>query len=381
MDLDNTFKLIGSFHKFQKCMIVLLGSSSLFCAMILYSTIFTEATPKLICNYINSNYTNKTIQSDCDVWLNISKSKNNDEPIIYKCEYDQTYYGDTVTTDLNLICDREYLIKLSQTFFMVGCFSVLFSGYFGDKFGRFRFIMILLVSTLIVNAVGQLMQMKMVDLSIDARYYVYTLTQFLLGALSFSIYITGYVLLLELTSKDNHTIFSIINLYFYVLGEVVVVGIAYFVNNWRIFNWILVIYNFFLTIVAALFLVESPSWLIESKQYDRAIKSLNKIALINGRKDVFNVDRKINNAEEFYQYLVEKGTIDERDSNSGIEYKEGKQILINDDTDSVEKNNSKSMLKSIFIGKDNIIKTVLLSYIWIAVSLLYFGVSFGYYVY
>ena len=55
-------------------------------------------------------------------------------------------------------------------------------------------------------------KIKALNISIYGRYIIYSITQFLIGSFVNCVYISSYVLLLELTTHRYHTIFSNIKL-------------------------------------------------------------------------------------------------------------------------------------------------------------------------
>ena len=133
------------------------------------------------------------------------------------CTFDQTYYGETLVKELELVCDRKYLISLTQTFYLVGTVCAVFTGYISDRYGRKKSV-ILLVSALTVTLfITQLLLLKEINMSMTSRYVIYTGAQVLSGIFSYALYYCCYVLHLESTTKT--TLFTNIYLSIYVLGK------------------------------------------------------------------------------------------------------------------------------------------------------------------
>ena len=342
--METIFSLIEPFGLYQKKTLAVVGLSSALAAMTIYTTIFTAAKPDLICNSLFSNHTNLTT---CEIWTNITRAKQMNKTQLYKCEFDKKYYGRTVITDFGLVCDLEYKVNLAQSLYMIGGFSVLFSGWFGDRYGRRKStsgFLILLTATL---AISQLIQAELFAISLSIRYIAYCVTQFLTGAFSFSMYTSCYVLLMELTTHRYHTLFSIINLYFYIFGEFISVLISYYTKEWEIINWILMSCSVMMIFLIQLFLPESPRWLVSTGQYDQAYKSIVYISRYNGKK--YNaVNHKLNTKCDF---------LDAFDCISNLD--EGE-----DDHKNFKKQSIKMTLAEILYPKRNFLKTVLLGIIW-----------------
>lgn len=354
--METIFSLIEPFGRYQKKTCFLIGISSALAAMTIYTTLFTAAKPALICRSLLSNSTNLTT---CEAWSNFTQTRSMHGIQVFTCEFEKKFYGRTLITDFELVCDREYLANLAQSFYMFGGFSVLFSGWFGDRFGRRKStsgFLILLTFTLVIN---QLIQGNAFKISMSQKYIFYCITQFLTGAFSFSMYTSSYVLLMESTIEKYHTLFSIINLYFYIFGELLSVLISFFLREWEIINLIMMSFSVMMIFFIQLFLPESPRWLVSSGQFDRAYKQIVHISRYNGKK--FNsVDYKINSETDF---LSAFDSISEIDENMGKHKSKNMSI--------------KSILFEILHPKKNFLKTFLLGIIWITVSLLYFGVSLG----
>jgi MFS family permease len=160
------------------------------------------------------------------------------------------------------------LRELSQTIYLIGSLSAFFSGLAGDKFGRKRATLVFVGAYAFINIVGQLLMTDYsiffssaangAALSADVRYVIYCLVQFFGGILAFSMFSSSYVLLIELTTDDYHTRFSNINIYFYVLGELMILVAYFFSRNWHITSWFIHIFSLLLFILLARVLPESP---------------------------------------------------------------------------------------------------------------------------
>jgi OCT family organic cation transporter-like MFS transporter 4/5 len=276
--LDTIIENINPFGKYQKLMLFFIGIPSALTAITVYSTVFTAPEPNYFCQndenilYLKNNSNSKDL---CNIWSN--KSNN------YECYYKDEYYGKTIISEWNLICGRKALAGLTQTFYMLGCVSGLFVGYFGDKFGRKRTSFVLLCLSSITMIVTQVLLIDKINISITGKYIIYSISQFFIGGLVNSVYSTAYVLLLKITTNKYKTLFSNIMLFNYVLGELFILLIAYFIRNWQIINFIIAGLTTIVTILFFFLFEESPKWYVEHKKYEEALKVLQKIAKINNR--------------------------------------------------------------------------------------------------
>ncbi len=113
---------------------------------------------------------------------------------------------------------------------------------------------------------------------------VIVIGQIILGSGCYSVLIIGYVIISEL-SEDKFKQYSITMLNaVWALTQVFISGFYFWFNYWS--NYLLFIQlipNIILIVVAFLYFVESPYFLIEKqKDVEAAMKSMRKIAAING---------------------------------------------------------------------------------------------------
>lgn len=405
--MDSFLESTGAFGRYQKVMTVLIGTLSSLSSFCIFASVFIAAESDLLCKYTNKTAVdqrliNKTLTSEekCSMWANITNNDNNNlnkETLNYECKYDNTYYGETIITEWNLICERNFLVSVSQTVHMVGSLCSVFCGWLGDRYGRRRYTLVTLLLLSITLAVSQLLLSPKLNMSIMTRYMIYTIAQFLIGALVNCCYCSSYVLLLELTDGKHKTTVSNINSYMYAIGQLNVAVGYYLTKNWHLLNWIIVIYSIVSFILLYFFLPESPQWLISMKKYDDAYKILYRIATVNKRKAKFLCEYS-NGLSKFSQMLAkcEVENDSEKDSEDAF-LKEPKlnenlrRVNVNDEDNSnnnnaieassnIDKPSSNQILAiftEIFCPRKNFIKTILMTYVWNALTLLYYGVGLG----
>jgi len=231
--MEIAIESVKPFGKFQKCSIFLVGLSSVLIAMIQYSTVFTLAEPNLACHSKNQN---QTILDTCQIWSNLTIENTNESFI--ECNFDTTYYGQTMVNEWGLICEKKFLVSLIQTLYLIGTVSSLVLGPISDIYGR-KFLSVGLLFALFITLMTiEITQLKFLNLSFNIRYVIYCIAQFLIGIFANSIYSILCILLLELTTTKYSTIVNNINLYMFVFGEVVILVLAFFSRNWHTINWV-----------------------------------------------------------------------------------------------------------------------------------------------
>ena len=297
--IDQLLENVGSFGRYQKIQFFLVGLLAVVPAMTAFSYVFIAATPDHRCQV---NLTNDT--DSFDKWTPVHEqflSNNIKERrcFIYeitsqgkqlkKCSnwvFNQTYYGTTISTDWNLVCDQLHLKGITQNAYIIGTSGSLLSGIMSDKFGRrtTMFWLILLLAV-VFNFTQLFMHSNMSSMN---KLIIFTLSRLLTGFAQ-TTYSISLVLLLEMTSAKRRVLASNILSYFYTLGELLIMGIYYFTRDWAMTMWILTVY-----VMPFLFyyccVPESARWLATTRQLRQARKVLERIGLINGR-ELNNVDR------------------------------------------------------------------------------------------
>lgn len=335
--MENIINSIGPFGKFQKLAAFLIGLLSALTSFTIYSTIFIAAQPKFQCSLKDKPHS--VVNNECEIWENMNKKNYS---AIYECFFDKTYYDHTIVVELLLVCDDKYLIGLTQSIFMIGSICGLFVGYFSDKYGRKRCLLVLTCFLSMVLIVCELLQTKSIfDFNRMTKYIIYCVAQFLIGAFSKSIYLVAYILLIELTTFKYSTIISNINLYMYVFGELVVLLIAYFFRDWHLLNWTMAIYSVFFIFIITFVLPESPRYLLAKGDSINANKVLKRIAKFNG-KEIANFF--INDPVSIESLIVNDN---ESSTNRSKEVEDEKKEIV-----------KSTKKESVFAPRDNFIRTL-----------------------
>lgn len=359
--MENILNTVGPFGRYQKLVLVFAGLITAFTATTIYSTIFSAVDPGLICTLKNetnqtSSTSTLTLLDQCTIWSRIKESEARNETSEYECRFDKKYYDLTMVNDWELICSRSFMASLTQTIYMIGTVCGLFIGYFSDKYGRQRSSLFLSTMTAVVLLVSEFLQLDMLGLSVDARFVIYCVCQFLIGALAKALYAVIYILVLELTTSKYSTWVTNIYVYMYVMGEFMVLAIAYFFRDWHVMNWFMAGYSIVIVFIVLVLIPESPRYFVSVRKNDKALKLLTKIARFNGKsgaldvKDEIALESLVNENSEPSNQVSDKNSIEEAPT---------------------------SKLHSLWRPRENLIKTSLFIYIWFALSLIYYGVSLG----
>ena len=344
--MDKVIESVGEFGRYQRVLTFFLGLISSLAAMTIYSTVFTAASPELLCYHKASS---EVLSNTCDAWSSLDKDNETE------CKFDNTYYEKTIVTEYELICDKSFLVGLTQTIYMVGTICGLFIGYFSDKYGRKKVGLVLSILLSFVLVTSELFQIFNINWMI--KYVIYCIGQFMIGALAKALYLVIYILLIEITTSKYSTMVSNLYLYMYVVGEILVLVFAYFFRNWHILSWAISGYSIIMIFIIVFLVPESPRYLATKNRIEECKAVLKSIAEKN--------QKTLTNEEN----LFIKNTIE---SCSDI-----KLDKIDTESQKEETKKKKSNLSHLWRPRKNLFQTLMFVFLWFALSLIYYGVSLG----
>lgn len=258
--MDLAIESTKPFGLYQLLTTLLLGSVTSMAALHFYVTVFNMAEPAFKCQnrLVSMNESNISLsETQCTMWNNFSTMGNDSQ---YVCEFNDKYYNLTLINDWGLICGKHYMASLTQTVFFFGSICTFMNGFISDKFGRKPTITIFLLVQLLSTVINQLFVVgpTLVELDVFVKYVIYCVHQFVTGLLVFSSYACSYMLAVEFTTDDYHTLVANVVLFFFILGECFLLAVFYVTRNWIATNWFITIFTFFVTVLCAFGITESP---------------------------------------------------------------------------------------------------------------------------
>ncbi|KAK7084541.1 hypothetical protein SK128_016573 [Halocaridina rubra] len=189
-------------------------------------------------------------------------------------EYDTSIYSSTVISQWHLVCEQENLVPLFQMMYNIGgLFGCTLGGHIGDRFGRKRAIII-----------GSIFNMiAVVFMAFVPLYSVVLAMRLLVGCTDNLMLIPAWSLVLECTPSRHRSIVGMLLGLPYSTGAIIFGGISYMIRDWQ---YLLLICSspILLILPLALYIDESPSWLIQQGRAEEATQALNKAANRNKAK-------------------------------------------------------------------------------------------------
>ncbi|WAR08263.1 ORCT-like protein [Mya arenaria] len=358
MKFDDITVLLGEFGKYQKILYFLVCLPAIFTSMQMLSSVFTLAIPdhrcalpglgndtyevqgqwhKLLINQSIPWETDKDdegslVYSSCDRYLTNENTSYNAHNIPVKsstdeCDtfvFDQLTFKNTFITKTNLVCGKEIARANANMILMGGVlFGAIAIGVFSDIFGR-KTAVIMSSFLHIGAAFGS---------AFAPNYGAFVTFRFLQGVSNMGIFMSLFVIGMELVGPSYRVAAGIIIEFFWCAGLFLLCLVAYFVRTWNILQLVLACPTVLLVLYFWL-IPESPRWLISKGRYEEAEKIIRKCA-------------KVNKVE-----LPEK--------------------MI--DADSTEEGSKESVLRMLTVPR-LLIRTSIIYLNWLVVSMVYYGLG------
>ena len=193
-----------------------------------------------------------------------------------KCKrwiYDKEESVTTIVTEWDLVCDKDWLVATSQSVYFAGLFTVFIGGILADRIGR---KLVILGSLMLIIACHLL-------ISLSPNIFVFMLGRFLLSSASVSLYTALCIFAIENVGPSKRTLAGLSVYFFWTVGHVILAGIAYFVQNWRIRNLIYIVFGV-PYLLHFCFLPKSARWLKMRGRTQEAIDVVKLMSRVNKKE-------------------------------------------------------------------------------------------------
>ncbi|AWP20060.1 putative solute carrier family 22 member 16 isoform 2 [Scophthalmus maximus] len=312
MNVERIFDELGHFNRYQACLYFAVVFQAIACGIHYLASVFLVDTPNFVCsppgNITDILYGNLTASSLEDI-LPVFKSGTG--PLVVRtaegeqwelsrcrcalrtsprdfaydfdgnktvkaCDdnfvFDHTEIQQSIVTEWDLVCEKEWLAKLCQPTFMLGVLiGALVFGDIADRVGRVRILMITSLGQFVFG----------VAVAFSGNYYFFVFLRFLLAMVSSGYLVVVFVYVTEFTGIRVRTWTSMHVHAAFAVGIMVVALTGYLVRVW----WI---YQIILSLCTSPFLLfcwkfpETPFYLMAKGRCKDAQTLLDAIARFNG---------------------------------------------------------------------------------------------------
>uniref|UniRef100_A0A665WDJ6 Major facilitator superfamily (MFS) profile domain-containing protein n=1 Tax=Echeneis naucrates TaxID=173247 RepID=A0A665WDJ6_ECHNA len=327
MTVEKIFDELGHFKRFQACLYFAAVFQAVACGIHYLASVFLVETPNFVCSVpgnitdvLFGNLTGSSLEdvlplfkpahgplvvrtSEGEQW-ELSRCRRalriNPQGFTYNFDgnktvkacnsnfiYDHSEVQQSIVTDWDLVCEREWLAKLCQPTFMLGVLiGALVFGDVADRVGRVR---ILMFTSLCQFALG-------VAVGFSGNYNVFVVLRFFLAMVSSGYLVVVFVYVTEFTGIKVRTWTSMHVHAAFAVGIMAVALTGYLVRVW----WI---YQIILSICTSPFLLicwkfpETPFFLMAKGRYKDTQTLLDAIAHFNGLECRLKAEDLLDSAE------------------------------------------------------------------------------------
>ncbi|XP_045809700.1 organic cation/carnitine transporter 3-like [Trifolium pratense] len=269
---DMIEKGFGRFGWLEFVQCVLISFASFFDSQQSFITIYTDEYPTWHC-------TNSTLCNSGSNICNIPKSSWSWDGPSHK----------TVISQWNLECASSFVTGLPQSSFFIGCLlgSFLLSTLADTSLGR--------KNTIVMSCFS--MSIFSILIVFATNIWIYSAFKFVIGFMSSSIGTCVLVLLAEKVSTEWRFTVGIFEYFCFTLGYMSLPGIAYFnrFNSWRLVYVCTSVPAICYSVLAYIFVTESPRWLLTQGRHQEAMAMLKGVSsLENGSNDLTVIEAPVN---------------------------------------------------------------------------------------
>ena len=287
--------------KYQLLVIILVGIVASISGIGAYQTVFTDALPEYRCKlpmlendtyeifseeqqrlvdlYIPAGVSNKYDGCHIYSYNNVTDNNTKTEEDCHSWVFSKEYYDQTITTEWNLVCENVTLKGYFRSIFFAGTFGVIIIGMLADRFGRKKIAYIFVI----LNTITFLSMSLSVNFIKDPTWkkVLFGVSRFGIGVTS-NVFAIAIVIVVEIVGPSYRVIANVMMNYFFILGELTVLLVAYLERDYRMFS------NYMAVAVSLIVLFfwmvpESVRYLVSQKRYEEADKIFKKIAQSNNK--------------------------------------------------------------------------------------------------
>lgn len=298
MKFDEIVQMLGEFGTYQKRIYFLLCLACLACGSQIMISVFTQGVPRHRCaipGMINDTYAiqsnehfailNQSLPWDNDVgeegdWSECQVRGNHDETgeeMLKECSswvYEDTLYKSTIVKQFNLVCDKKMSRSHATMILMGGLLLGAFgTGIIADIVGR-KYCLMAMVALNAGSSIG---------VAYADSFILYVFLRFLTGIAISGLFLSIFVLGMELVGPSKRMFVGIVVEVFWAIGVMILGGIAYFVRDWANLQMAC---SFPILLLLGLwwFIPESPRWLLARGRDAEAEDIIRHAAKVNGVK-------------------------------------------------------------------------------------------------
>ncbi|XP_070773648.1 solute carrier family 22 member 6 [Enoplosus armatus] len=192
--------------------------------------------------------------------------------------FDHSEFLATTVSEWELVCSLRPLKQMIQTIYMGGVLTgAIIYGGLSDRFGRRS---VLIWSYLQLGVLG-------CSSALSPSYTAYCVFRFLSGMAVSGVILNGVSLKVEWIPTKERTLVGTLTSFFFTFGQMILAGLAYWLRDWRKLQ-VVICAPQFLFFAYSWWYSESARWLVLNRRSEEALKSLHRVARINGKSEIID---------------------------------------------------------------------------------------------
>ncbi|KAA0197764.1 hypothetical protein FBUS_05725 [Fasciolopsis buskii] len=190
----------------------------------------------------------------------------------YVFAFDEHQYQGGIVAEMNLVCDRHWMLPVGTSLFMIGMvLGYVICGIWAGRFGR--------KNALLFFSVLELLSVWLC--SVAYNFWLFSVLRFLVAIGSYAKLSAFNLIILEITVAKYRSLFNALTMLgFNCVGRLILVAVAYEFPNWRALNFGASLHCA-LTFTYFCLVPESPRWLLTQDRMLDAIRVLQSGRHIN----------------------------------------------------------------------------------------------------
>ncbi|XP_045412008.1 solute carrier family 22 member 20 [Lemur catta] len=189
--------------------------------------------------------------------------------------YDRSIFLSTIVMEWDLVCEARTLRDLAQSLYMAGVLAgAAVFGSLADRLGR-KAPLVWSYLQLAVSGAAT---------AYFGSFTAYCAFRFLMGMTFSGIILNSLSLVVEWMPTRGRTVAGVLLGYSFTVGQLILAGVAYLIRPWRWLQFA-VSAPFLIFFLYSWWLPESSRWLLLHGKSQLAMRNLQKVAAVNGRKE------------------------------------------------------------------------------------------------
>ncbi|RUS92225.1 hypothetical protein EGW08_000078 [Elysia chlorotica] len=286
--VDSILRSINAKGRYQVLHVIVLLLSTPAAGLQLFSNVFTAKAVPHVCAgppegsnwtdvFGHSELSNLTVvREECELILKDNSSVLDTAACIYGNDYELSRDA-SVVSQFDLVCDMDWLARLSQTFVILGQgIGAAFTSFLSDRFGR---------KTVIVSSNFGLLVCG-VAVAYAPNAGVFVVLKFMIGAFQQGVVSVTTPYFLELFPMENRDLQSWLVGSTWGFSVMFLSPVAYVFrhSSWRTLQTALSLYSV-VAVIQWWYMDESLRWLLANRKYKDAEKVIRRMARVNKRNE------------------------------------------------------------------------------------------------